>query len=224
MEILERFRQIISKAQYPFVLEFGMCDAYHSNLMIQAIQDQGKPFIFHGFEPNTDLHEHILNNLKPRLISNTGLIAVFPQAVGLFDEQLTFYKSGGEKIVKGHVVDRYYGSSSIRKPKLVKESFPAMTFEETKVYVKSLDSHIRQQKLEGFPIDFIWCDIQGAEGDLIRGGFNTFKNVRYFYTEYDNAESYEGQSNLQQIMELLETFEVVEDYGGDILLKNKSFE
>jgi len=224
MNILDRFKQIIDKATYPFILEFGVCDGWHSDKMIEKLKQTQKPFIYHGFEPNKDLHPQIMDKLKGHLFFNPGLISVFPNAIGMFDEELTFYKSGGQLVVKGKVKDNYYGSSSIRVPKNVKQSYPSMTFTEEKVFVKSLDTHIRQQKLEGFPIDFIWADVQGAEGDLIRGGENTFKNVKYFYTEYDNGESYQGQENLQGILELLPDFEIVEDYGGDVLLRNKTFE
>lgn len=223
MEILEHFKRIISKATYPFVLEFGVCDGYHSNLMIEALKQTEKPFIYHGFEPNKELHEQILNNLKGHLMFNPGLISIFPHAIGRFNEELPFYKSYGQKIEGGKVVDNYYGSSSIRRPKLVKQSYPQMQFVEERVITKSLDRHIEQQKLEGFPIDFIWADIQGAEVDLITGGRETFRIVKYFYTEYENAESYEGQIGLEGILELLPDFEIVEDYGGDVLLKNKLF-
>lgn len=222
MDILQRFKEIIAPSQYPFVIEFGVCDGYHSGLMIEAIQHTQKPFIYHGFEPNKDLHPQILDSLKRFLLFNSGLISLFPNAIGLFNEEVDFYKSGGTKVVKGQVADHYYGSSSIRKPKLVIDSFPGMTFEKERVWTKSLDKHIEQCKLVGFPIDFIWCDIQGAEADLIKGGIETFKNVRYFYTEYDNSESYEGQTNLAGLLELLPDFEVVEDYGGDILLRNQT--
>lgn len=227
MNILDRFKDIISEAQYPFVIEIGSCDGYHSNLMISIIKEQERPFIFHGFEPNSDLHPNILDNLKGHIMFNTGLIAIYPHAIGLFNEELPFFKSGGQKIdKKGNVLDNYYGSSSIRKPKNVFNSYPDMTFTEERVIVKSLDRHIEQQKLVGFPIDFIWADVQGAEIDLIKGGINTFKNVRYFYTEYENSENYEGQVGLSGILELLPDFEVVENYGGDllgdILLKNKA--
>jgi hypothetical protein len=84
------------------------------------------------------------------------------------------------------------------------------------------DDYIKREKLEGKVIDFIWADIQGAEIDLILGGKEAFKNVRYFYTEYCDSELYEGEIPLEKILELMPDFEVVEDYQGDVLLKNKT--
>jgi hypothetical protein len=70
-------------------------------------------------------------------------------------------------------------------------------------------------------IDFVWADVQGAEGDLILGGKETFnKHVKYFYTEYSNMELYENQLNLEQILQLLPTFNIVTQFEGDVLLKN----
>jgi hypothetical protein len=70
-------------------------------------------------------------------------------------------------------------------------------------------------------IDFIWADIQGAEINLIKGGKNTFKNVKYFYTEYSNGNLYKGDKGLKGILKLLPNFEIECDYQGDVLLKNK---
>jgi hypothetical protein len=40
--------------------------------------------------------------------------------------------------------------------------------------------------------------------------------------EYCESELYEGEINLNKILELMPNFEVVEDYNGDVLLKNKN--
>lgn len=227
MEILQHFARIIENVKAPIVLELGMCDGYHSNLMLSIIKSKDRLFMFNGFEPNADLHPNILNNIKGHLMFNHGIIAIVQHAVGAEVGEMTFYKSGGVKMEKGKIVDRYYGSSSIRKPKLIKGVYPSMTFQETKVFVTTLDHHVKNI-MPGYDssgmdkIDFIWSDIQGAEVDMIKGGKETFKKVRYLYTEYINGEHYEGQGiGVQSILDLLPDFEVVEDYGGDVLLKNK---
>lgn len=221
MEILERFKEIIADVKEPFVIECGVCDGWHSNKMLEIIKEKDRPYIFHGFEPNKDLHLQILNNLKGHLMFNQGVISVFPNAVGAVNEETVFYKSGGSKVKDGKVVDNYYGSSSIRTPKIVKDSFPDMNFVKDKVFVITLDRHLEKYCLDRLLVDFIWADVQGAEIDLIKGGQNKFKFVRYFYTEYSNNEDYEGQAiGLQSILDLLPYFEIVEDYGEDALLKN----
>jgi hypothetical protein len=69
-------------------------------------------------------------------------------------------------------------------------------------------------------IDFIWADVQGAEGDVIRGGLATFQRTRYFYTEYIDEELYEGQITLDRMIELLPRWTIVERWSDDVLLRN----
>lgn len=221
IEILERFKKILRGKYQVTVIECGMCDGFHSDLMLQIIKDTDRPYIFHGFEPNKELHQHIQNNLKGHLMHNNGVIGIFPHAIGAEVGEMSFYKSGGVELKDGRPVDWYYGSSSIKKPKLIKDDYPTMTFEEEKVFVTTLDHHCSQHKI-GL-IDFIWSDIQGAEVDMIQGGKETFKNVRYLYTEYLNKEHYEGQVGLGDILKLLPDFTIIEDYNGDILLKNMNY-
>ncbi len=45
--------------------------------------------------------------------------------------------------------------------------------------------------------------------------------TRYFYTEYSNQELYEGQLDLQRIINMLPGFEVVEIFNNDVLMRNK---
>lgn len=222
MEIFERFKSIIAASEFPFVIEFGACDGYHSNIMLGIIKKTEKPFVFHTFEPNQELLGSVLKNLQGHLMFNNGIIGVFPHAVGATIGEQVFYKSFGKKIEKGKITDHYYGSSSIRKPKKsIFKQWKGMEFEKLKTFVTTFDYHIERHGLIGKPIDFIWTDIQGAEIDLIKGGAETFKNVKYIYTEYSNKQYYEGQVGLDDILKLLPDFEVVEDYVDDILLKNK---
>ena len=69
-------------------------------------------------------------------------------------------------------------------------------------------------------IDFIWLDVQGAEMDVIRGGEKVLVKTRYIYTEYSDQELYEGQSPLDQLLNALPAFKIVERYRGDVLLEN----
>lgn len=228
MEILQRFKRIIAEQrEAPVVFELGCCDGYHSNKMIEVIKERERPFIFHGFEPNSDLHPKILNSIKGHLMFNCGIIGIFPHAVGAFQEERRFYKSGGVKVDEnGKEVDWYFGSSSIRKPKDIYAQYPDMTFTDERVFVTTLDAHLMNHN---YPwVDFIWSDIQGAELDMIKGGREALKKTRYLYTEYINTEHYEGQGiGLQSILKLLPDFKIVEDYqagdSGDVLLRNAKF-
>lgn len=218
MDILDRLKGIVAESQNPILFEFGMCDGYHSNIMLEILSNAGKPFIYHGFEPVIELYQNI------KLKYNTQLGSVFHWNKAISDKVgiVEFFKSGGYKIENGQIKDHYYGSSSIRKPKLVTQAWKDMTFETRTVEATTFDAHVNHVGLKGRVIDFIWADIQGAEVDLINGGKETFKNVRYFYTEYANSEYYEGEIGLKEICAMLSDFEIVEDYGGDVLLKNRN--
>lgn len=221
MDILDRFKEIISVQDVPFVIEFGGCDGYHSQIMLDILNGVRPNCIYHIFEPVEDLVNQI-NARIGRYIATNPNVKVFNEAVGSQTGVVTFYKSGGVKYVDGNITDKYYGSSSVRKPKLVKESWKEMTFDETTCKSTTFDDYIQREGLQGRVIDFIWADIQGAEVDLIKGGAEAFKNVRYFYTEYCESELYEGEIGLKQILELMPDFDIVEDYNGDVLLRNRN--
>ena len=118
--------------------------------------------------------------------------------------------------------DGWDQSGSIRKPKNHLKFHPWCTFDNTlKVELLSLDDWSAEHAPG--PIDFVWADVQGAEEDLIRGGSSTLARTRYFYTEYSSQELYEGQLQLQEVVDLLPAFDVVTVYEHDVLFRNKSF-
>ncbi len=110
-------------------------------------------------------------------------------------------------------------SSSIKQPKNHYHRFPVTFGESVAVQLISLDTYYERHKL-GI-IDFVWADIQGAEGEMIRGGQKMLANTRYLYTEYSDDEMYEGQITLSEILTLLPEFHVVELWPDDVLLENK---
>jgi FkbM family methyltransferase len=224
-DILKTFSEIISNSNNPVVLEFGCCDGYHTSLMLGIIKEHSSTFTYHAFEPNPKLISRIKNGFAKR---HDGSFTLFNCAIGAKNEAVDFWISDGYKRDSaGKILDHYYGSSSIRKPtKLMQESWKDMTFEKTTVDCRTLDFHYNNSKeLKDKIIDFIWADIQGAEKDLILGGLDIFKKyVKYFYTEYNQSEVYEGLAKRDEIIEMLSDFEIVEDYGGDVLLKNKNLQ
>ena len=86
------------------------------------------------------------------------------------------------------------------------------------VPVSRLDTWAREHLDDG--IDFIWADVQGAEGDLVAGGIATLAKTRYFYTEYSNEEWYEGQPTLLQLCRDLNNFVIVYRFTTDVLFRN----
>lgn len=110
-------------------------------------------------------------------------------------------------------------SSSIKRPKNHLRRFPVTFGEAVEVEFITLDTFYQQQRLD--VIDFIWADIQGAEGDMIRGGQRCLARTRYLYTEYSDDELYENQATLKEILEMLPDFRVLELWPDDVLLENR---
>lgn len=220
MTVFEHFKNAIAQSAKPVVYEFGACDGYHTNELLNILRQANKLFVYHTFEPV----ESLIPSIEAACRNHIGLFSLHQCAVGAKDESgKKLYQSNGQ----------YYGSSSIRKPKQVFEFWKDMAFEEKTCEVVTFDSHIKAVGLSDTIIDFVWSDIQGAEIDLIKGGQLAFKNVRYFFTEFNNYELYEGQLyNQEELLKMLPDFEIVEEYYevaedgtknlNDVLLKNKN--
>jgi len=200
MTIFDYFKEAISTSTKPIVYEFGACDGYHTNELLNILRSVSKPFVYHAFEPVESLIPTIQNCCR----NHTGLYALHQCAVGAKQESgKKLYQSSGQ----------YYGSSSLRKPKKVYEFWKDMTFEETTCEVTTFDAHTQAVGLADSIIDFVWSDIPGAEIDLIKGGLETFQRVRYFFTEFNNHELYEGQMSKQkELLKLLPDFEIIEEF------------
>lgn len=133
-------------------------------------------------------------------------------------------KNGSETLT---LSEKYYNvnyscSSGIRKPKNHLKKYPYVTFGETiQVPSITLDTYCKEKGIDH--IDFIWADIQGAEGNMILGGKDILKHTKYLYTEFSNDEMYEGQINVQKILELLPDFYIMGYYADNILLCNKNY-
>lgn len=110
-------------------------------------------------------------------------------------------------------------SSSLRKPKNHLTKFPVTFGRTIQVRTMRLDT-AHERLLAGRAIDFIWCDIQGAEGDMIKGGGRALENTHYLYTEYSNEELYEGQPNLEALLEMVPDFRILKLWDSDVLLVN----
>ena len=109
-------------------------------------------------------------------------------------------------------------SGSILKPKNHLINWDWIFFdEEVRVPTITLDTWWYLNKKP--TIDFIWCDAQGAEARIIKGGQEALKHTRYLYREYCNDEHYEGQLNLVELSKLLPDFRVKTDFGTDVLFE-----
>ena len=202
----EEIKNLVNKPN-PTIFEIGCADGKDTIEFINVFGDL-KIYCFEPEPKNIELVKQTIN------YSNHFL---FEGVVSNVNGKVVFNRSRTD-----NPTDLSY-SGSIKKPKEHLNEWPFIKFDqEIEVGSITLDSFCEKENID--VIDFIWADVQGAEGDLIIGGKNTLDTkVKYFYTEYSNKEYYDGQLNLVRIKELLgDNWEIIVDYGSDVLFKNKN--
>jgi FkbM family methyltransferase len=199
-------KNLINK-ENPIIFEIGCADGGDTLEFINTFNN----LEIYCFEPepkNIKLVKERINYPKHHL---------FEGVISDVNGQLTFNRSRTDN------PDDLSYSGSIKKPKEHLNEWSFIKFDE-QITVESitLDKFCEDKNIE--LIDFIWADVQGAEENLILGGLNTLNaKVRYLYTEYSNKEYYEGQLKLENLLNLMgDNWELVKDFGSDVLLKNKS--
>ena len=204
--------KLINK-ENPVILEIGCNDGTHTKWFLDMFH---KANIF-CFEPDPRACERFRDSV------NDDRVKLFKIAISDQDGEMEFYMSNGIPPTDAakSIMKEWDLSGSLKKPKIHLEKHPWCKFDKViKVNTMKLDSWAKQHNIK--EIDFIWADVQGAEAELISGAKATLKNTKYFYTEYNDLELYEGQETLKQLLEKLPNFKVVKRYRNDILLRNRS--
>lgn len=115
------------------------------------------------------------------------------------------------------------GSSSVRPPLKHLEHFPGIAFNgSARVPALPLDSITLLCEL--WHADLIWCDIQGAERNMIAGGRQTLARTSWLLTECDSIEMYAGQATRDELLDLLgPEWELVAEWpeNANLLLRNR---
>lgn len=201
-----QIKNLINK-ENPTIFEIGAADGQDS---VDFINSFGEINLY-SFEPDPSNIKLIKEKISYEKFN------LFEGVISNLDDEITFNRSRTDN------PDDLRYSGSIKLPKEHLNEWNWIYFDE-QIKVKSikLDTFCEQNNIN--IIDFIWADVQGAEDLMIIGGIETFKNkVRFLYTEYANKEYYENQPNLNKILSLLgNDWELVHDFGSDILLKNKN--
>lgn len=162
--------------------------------------------------------------LESKIKSNK--IILEKKAVSDLDGYMDFYLSSGkcegcnDNFLKEN---DWSASSSLKRPVIHLRQHPWVSFNKTiKVETIRLDSY---EPIINKIIDFIWMDVQGAEDLVFRGAKKTLERTKFLYTEFSNVELYEKQLSLDKIVEILgNSWEIVEVYANDVLLRNVNYE
>jgi len=194
----------------PVILEIG---ANCGQTTAQLLEVMPSARIF-AFEPDPRAIAEFRRNI-------TGAnVRLFECGVGAMNGAVTFHQSSGvHEDFPEYGADGWDQSGSIRRPRKHLEVWPWVKFDrQIEVPIVTLDAWAAQHAVTH--VDFIWADVQGAEGDLVRGASSVLRNTRYFYTEYSNDEWYEGQVTLPELTALLPGFEIIRRYPMDVLFMN----
>jgi 2-O-methyltransferase len=207
-------RQLIN-SEHPVIFEIGAADGIDTEEFIQNFNDLD--FYMYCFEPairNTIEFEKRIQDKRVQLLKC---------AIGNVDGEVSFYEGSKNKITG----QEFLYSDSLRKPgKDLFEIWPMFgdksTFKRIKVKSVKLDTFVKENNI-GI-IDFVWMDVQGAEDLVIKGAKESLENnIRFLYTEYSNREIYKNEPGLDKILSMLPNFQMIADFGTDVLLKNKRF-
>lgn len=171
-----------------------------------------------GFEPDP-------RNIA--IIRKTGIDQIcefHPVALSNEPGVQTFYMSSGKATHdtdRQHLENDWSSSSSLKRPTGHLNVHKWITFPTTaQVPCVRLDD---VESLADTIVDFIWVDVQGAEDIVFSGARGVLSRTRYVYTEYA-TDLYEGQLNRDQLLAMFgPAWQVVHDFGGDILLKNTRY-
>jgi FkbM family methyltransferase len=114
-----------------------------------------------------------------------------------------------------------WASGSIRKPTGHLKHFPEVEFKNP-IYVPGYALDFIARGLSR--IDLLWCDIQGAERDMIEGGRATLRKTRYMMIEAEpEVELYEGQALKPELLAMLPDWEIIKDFGYNLLMSNREY-
>jgi FkbM family methyltransferase len=196
------------------VLEVGAHHGTHTATFLEAFPQAH----VHAFEPDPRAADRFRAGVADRRVT------LHEMAIGAANGRAEFHVSSGmppgaTKDVESRYRKGWDQSGSLRAPKRHLERHPWCRFVRTiSVEVRTLDAWSR--KHAPGTVDFIWADVQGAEGDLVRGGAETLARTRWFYCEYSADELYEGEPTLAALLDMLPGFEVERLYPSDVLLRN----
>lgn len=187
------------------IVELGAAGGEDSMRIAEAVGGSNGEIDYIAFEP--DQRNSI--NLSAHVWIN-----VVEAAVGNINGFVPFYASSGHTF-----------SGSVKIPKLHLKVHESIKFDSPHpVRMVRLDDFFSVFRLSG-PVDFIWCDIQGAEDLMIEGAQTTLHNTRFFYSECYEQEMYEGQIGRQEILKRLPgEWRIANEWPEDVLFENLRFQ
>ena len=168
----EEIAALINKPN-PTILEIGCNDGDDTQEFLRVMPAAK----IYCFEPDP----RAVKRFKERMGSQLQKVKLFEIAVSNQTGQIDFHQSSGDELPHGrNLPDGWDLSGSIRRPKNHLIEHPWIKFEKTiTVSTCRLDDWCVENGVKR--IDFIWMDVQGAEGDVIAGAAKTLRHTRFLY-------------------------------------------
>lgn len=205
-------RPIIERPDAPIILEPGACHGQQTALMASVMRG-GRLF---ALEPDPR------NLLRLRGRAFPKHVTIVEGALADHTGAASFYQSTGTH--PGGKWKDWSASGSCRKPGKCQKLYPWLQFKAPiQVPCWTLDDFCKQYSVGN--IDFIHADIQGCERDLIEHGREILQRTRYMNLEVsEGGGSYVGSWTLDQMIEHLPGWEMVKQFGPDVLFRNTAHE
>jgi len=212
-EIFAHIERAIQESPRPVIVEIGAARGEDTSRILSRLDDL-KPnsvYEYYAFEPDPR------NIASIKSSRSNQFIHLIPAAVGHANKRTEFNQSGGTNPQFGY---EHTLSGSLKQPVEHLQAHPWCKFEkQIEVRMMTLDTFFEAFSLTH--IDFIWCDVQGAEDLVLAGGVNALAHTRFLYTEYYNHEMYAGQIPAPEIHRRLgSSWKIVEQWPNDILFEN----
>jgi FkbM family methyltransferase len=202
-------REIVGAVEYPTIIELGAHNGDDGRRILNACHPAPRLYLAVEADPR------LIPALEKTIGGRPGVVIV-QAAIGDRDGQALLYLSDGNSAT-GYGT----GSSSIRRPTKHLETWPDITFSAAvEVPAITLDLLAIQHAIDG--VDLIWCDIQGAERDMIAGGQLTLTRTPWLLIEADREAYYEGAATRAEMPGLLPGWELVIEWpeDGNMLFRN----
>lgn len=221
MDKFNVIKKLVNK-ENPIVLEIGSHNGGDTQRFIDTFSD----LELYGFEPNPYTFKVLtkyINSLKCKFF-NIALSNQDKNDVTFYMalKEITpeYFDKNRNSILRDKYTQKFtkddffkYNMNRSGASSLKKGHEAVSNAKECKIEVKKLDTWTKENNIED--IDFIWMDVQGSEKDVIEGGKESLKKVRFIWIEYGEVE-YDGGLTREQTIELLKkhNFTPMEKYSS----------
>lgn len=153
-----------------------------------------KKFVY--IEPCSEAWKVIANKLNLR----EGFLSIENNIMGMYSENVRLYPfacGSEEAVVPMYVSHNNQGqSNSLLEPLLHIQQHPEVVFNDAEVVkVVPLDKLDVEKK----DYDFLMMDVQGFEGEVLKGATETLKHINIIYTEVNRGQTYKGNMEIYEM-------------------------